>query len=94
VLFVALARLDRSQFFFSGLWQVLPLEGVDLARLKIASAGPSSWKDQSHGKKDNAGKTDECVKYIGDRALHLANAGYTMPEIGELVKYPPELDKI
>ena len=33
----------------------------------------------------------DAFKYIHDRTLHLANAGYTMPEIGELVQYPPEL---
>jgi len=33
----------------------------------------------------------DAFKYIHDRSLHLANAGYTMPEIGELVQYPPEL---
>lgn len=35
----------------------------------------------------------DAFKYIHDRSLHLANAGYTMPEIGELVQYPPELAK-
>ncbi|TKV82237.1 MBL fold metallo-hydrolase [Bradyrhizobium elkanii] len=35
----------------------------------------------------------DAFKFIHDRSLHLANAGYTMPEIGELVKLPPELDR-
>ncbi|MGL9620955.1 alkyl sulfatase dimerization domain-containing protein [Bradyrhizobium sp. U531] len=35
----------------------------------------------------------DAFKFIHDRSLHLANAGYTMPEIGELVKLPPELEK-
>lgn len=33
----------------------------------------------------------DAFKYIHDRSLHLANAGYTLPEIGEMVQYPPEL---
>jgi alkyl sulfatase BDS1-like metallo-beta-lactamase superfamily hydrolase len=32
-------------------------------------------------------------KFIHDRALHLANSGYTMPEIGDMVHLPPELAK-
>lgn len=35
----------------------------------------------------------DAFKFIHDRSLHLANAGYTMPEIGELVKLPPELER-
>ncbi|MBH5367275.1 MBL fold metallo-hydrolase [Bradyrhizobium sp. CNPSo 4016] len=35
----------------------------------------------------------DAFKFIHDRSLHLANAGYTMPEIGEMVKLPPELDR-
>jgi len=34
----------------------------------------------------------DVFKFIQDRSLHLANAGHTMPEIGDLVKLPPELD--
>ncbi|KLK90861.1 hypothetical protein AA309_23365 [Microvirga vignae] len=35
----------------------------------------------------------DAFKFIHDRSLHLANAGYTLPEIGELVQYPPELER-
>lgn len=35
----------------------------------------------------------DAFKFIHDRSLHLVNAGYTMPEIGELVKLPPELER-
>jgi alkyl sulfatase BDS1-like metallo-beta-lactamase superfamily hydrolase len=35
----------------------------------------------------------DAFKFIHDRALHLANSGYTMPEIGEMVRLPPELDR-
>jgi alkyl sulfatase BDS1-like metallo-beta-lactamase superfamily hydrolase len=33
----------------------------------------------------------DVFKFIHDRSLHLANEGYTMPEIGEMVELPPEL---
>jgi alkyl sulfatase BDS1-like metallo-beta-lactamase superfamily hydrolase len=35
----------------------------------------------------------DVFKFIHDRALHLANAGHTMPEIGDMVQLPPALDK-
>jgi len=36
-------------------------------------------------------KYRDAFKYIHDQALHLANQGYTMVEIAELLKLPPEL---
>jgi len=36
-------------------------------------------------------KYRDAFKYIHDQALHLANQGYTMLEIGERLKLPPEL---
>lgn len=38
-------------------------------------------------------KYRDAFKYIHDQALHLANQGYTMVEIGEMLKLPPELDQ-
>lgn len=35
----------------------------------------------------------DAFKFIHDRALHLANSGHTMPEIGEMVRMSPELAK-
>jgi alkyl sulfatase BDS1-like metallo-beta-lactamase superfamily hydrolase len=35
----------------------------------------------------------DAFKYIHDRSLHLANSGYTMPEIGDMVQLPPELEE-
>ncbi len=35
----------------------------------------------------------DAFKFIHDRALHLANEGYTLPEIGDMVAMPPELAK-
>jgi len=35
----------------------------------------------------------DAFKYIHDRSLHLANSGYSLPQIGEMVKLPPTLAK-
>jgi alkyl sulfatase BDS1-like metallo-beta-lactamase superfamily hydrolase len=35
----------------------------------------------------------DSFKFIHDRSLHLANQGYTMPEIGEMVVLPDALQK-
>ncbi|EGC3163012.1 TPA: MBL fold metallo-hydrolase [Escherichia coli] len=36
-------------------------------------------------------KTRDTIKYIHDQTLHLANQGYTMNEIGDMIKLPPAL---
>lgn len=33
-------------------------------------------------------------RYINDQTLHLANKGYTMTEIAEVVRFPPELERV
>jgi alkyl sulfatase BDS1-like metallo-beta-lactamase superfamily hydrolase len=38
-------------------------------------------------------KYRDTFKFIHDRSLHLANSGYTMPEIGDMVVLPDELQK-
>jgi alkyl sulfatase BDS1-like metallo-beta-lactamase superfamily hydrolase len=35
----------------------------------------------------------DAFKYIHDRSLHLANSGYSLPQIGDMVKLPPALAK-
>ncbi|MBW9054539.1 alkyl/aryl-sulfatase [Rhizobium mesosinicum] len=40
---------------------------------------------------DHIEKYRDVFKFIHDRSLHLANSGYTMPEIGTMVELPPEL---
>jgi alkyl sulfatase BDS1-like metallo-beta-lactamase superfamily hydrolase len=35
----------------------------------------------------------DAFKYIHDRSMHLANNGYTMPQLGDMVKLPPTLAK-
>ncbi|EKT5609065.1 MBL fold metallo-hydrolase [Escherichia coli] len=40
---------------------------------------------------DYIGKYRDTIKYIHDQTLHLANQGYTMNEIGDMIKLPPAL---
>ena len=42
---------------------------------------------------DYVGKYRDTIKYIHDQTLHLANEGYTMNEIGNMIKLPPALAK-
>ncbi len=42
---------------------------------------------------DHIKKYRNVFKYIHDQSLRLANKGYTMVEIGEMIKLPPELEK-
>jgi alkyl sulfatase BDS1-like metallo-beta-lactamase superfamily hydrolase len=35
----------------------------------------------------------DAFKFIHDRSMHLANSGYTMPQLGDMVKLPPVLAK-
>ncbi len=42
--------------------------------------------------KEHVAKQRDTYKYLHDRVLHLANKGYTMDEIGDMVKLPAELD--
>lgn len=41
---------------------------------------------------DYIGKYRDTIKYIHDQTLHLANQGYTMNEVGNMVKLPPALE--
>lgn len=41
---------------------------------------------------DYMGKYRDTIKYIHDQTLHLANQGYTMNEIGNMIKLPPALE--
>lgn len=40
---------------------------------------------------DYVSKYRDTIKYIHDQTLHLANRGYTMNEIGNMLKLPPSL---
>lgn len=40
---------------------------------------------------DYIGKYRDTIKYIHDQTLHLANQGYTMNEIGNMIQLPPAL---
>lgn len=42
---------------------------------------------------DYIGKYRDTIKYIHDQTLHLANQGYTMNEIGNMIHLPETLDK-
>ncbi|MFV9691887.1 MAG: alkyl/aryl-sulfatase [Desulfobacteria bacterium] len=42
--------------------------------------------------KEHVAKQRDTYKFLHDRVLHLANKGYTMDEIGDMVKLPAELD--
>ncbi len=42
--------------------------------------------------KEHVAKQRDTYKFLHDRVLHLANQGYTMDEIGDMVKLPAELD--
>ncbi|EFP6234294.1 MBL fold metallo-hydrolase [Salmonella enterica] len=41
---------------------------------------------------DYIGKYRDTIKYIHDQTLHLANQGYTMNEIGDMIKLPKNLE--
>lgn len=41
---------------------------------------------------DYMGKYRDTIKYIHDQTLHLANQGYTMNDIGNMIKLPPALE--
>ncbi|WP_306292088.1 alkyl sulfatase dimerization domain-containing protein, partial [Salmonella enterica] len=40
---------------------------------------------------DYIGKYRDTITFIHDQTLHLANQGYTMNEIGDMIKLPPAL---
>lgn len=40
---------------------------------------------------DYVGKYRDTIKYIHDQTLHLANQGYTLNEVGDMIKLPPSL---
>ncbi len=40
---------------------------------------------------DYIGKYRDTIKYIHDQTLHLANQGYTLNEVGDMIKLPPAL---
>jgi alkyl sulfatase BDS1-like metallo-beta-lactamase superfamily hydrolase len=42
---------------------------------------------------DHIEKYRDTIKYIHDQALHLANQGYTMTEIGDMIHLPPSLQQ-
>ena len=68
--------------------QTLDLWG-DQAEVLFA---PHMWPVWGNGEvREHIENYRDTFKYIHDRALHLANAGYTMPEIGDMVQLPPEL---
>lgn len=53
---------------------------------------PHQWPVWDNAKVvDHIEKYRDAFKFIHDRSLHLANSGYTLPEIGEMVELPPEL---
>jgi alkyl sulfatase BDS1-like metallo-beta-lactamase superfamily hydrolase len=55
---------------------------------------PHQWPVWENAKiVDHIEKYRDAFKFIHDQSLHLANSGYTMPEIGEMVQLPPELAK-
>lgn len=55
---------------------------------------PHTWPvwDNQHIN-DYIGKYRDTIKYIHDQTLHLANQGYTMNEIGNMIHLPETLDK-
>ncbi|EAA7605981.1 MBL fold metallo-hydrolase [Salmonella enterica] len=48
------------------------------------------WGNQNIN--DYIGKYRDTIKYIHDQTLHLANQGYTMNEIGDMIKLPKNLE--
>jgi len=53
---------------------------------------PHHWPTWGNARiTDSVEKYRDAFKYIHDQALHLANQGYTMIEIAEKLKLPPEL---
>jgi len=54
---------------------------------------PHHWPTWGSDKiKAHVAKQRDTYKYIHDQVLRLANHGYTMDEIGDIVKYPKSLD--
>jgi alkyl sulfatase BDS1-like metallo-beta-lactamase superfamily hydrolase len=69
----------------------LTLWGKDVETLFASHHWPT-WGNQNINKLIKSQR--DLYKYINDQTLHLANQGYTMLEIGEMMKLPPELDKV
>lgn len=55
---------------------------------------PHTWPVWSNARiNEHIEKYRDTFRYIHDQALHLANQGYTMDEIGEMVRLPDALEK-
>lgn len=70
--------------------ETLDMWGSDVEVLYMPHTWPV-WGNQHIN--DYIGKYRDTIKYIHDQTLHLANQGYTMNEIGNMIKLPPALDK-
>lgn len=73
------------------LQELLSLWGKD-AEVLFASHHWPTWGNQNINKLIKSQR--DLYKYINDQTLHLANQGYTMHEIAETLRLPPELDKV
>ncbi|MGB7159720.1 MAG: alkyl sulfatase dimerization domain-containing protein [Tepidisphaeraceae bacterium] len=82
------AKTRDSRKWVTYLDQALDMWGKDMQVM----FAPHHWP--TWGNKEcvvSIEKYRDVFKYIHDQSLHLANKGYTMLEIGEMVKLPPEL---
>lgn len=70
--------------------ETLDMWGNDVEVLYMPHTWPV-WGNQHIN--DYISKYRDTLKYIHDQTLHLANQGYTMNEIGNMITLPPALDK-
>lgn len=82
------AKTRDTSKWTSYLNQTLDLWGSQAEVLFMPHTWPV-WGNQYIN--DYIGKYRDTIKYIHDQTLHLANQGYTMNEIGNMVKLPPAL---
>ena len=82
------AKTRDTSKWTSYLNQTLDLWGSQAEVLFMPHTWPV-WGNQHIN--DYIGKYRDTIKYIHDQTLHLANQGYTMNEIGNMVKLPPAL---
>lgn len=82
------AKTRDTSKWASYLNQTLDLWGSQAEVLFMPHTWPV-WGNQHIN--DYIGKYRDTIKYIHDQTLHLANQGYTMNEIGNMVKLPPAL---
>lgn len=85
------AQVRNAVNWWKGLDQCITTFGDDVEVIFAQHHWPM-WGNENINK--YLAKQRNVYKFIHDRTLHLTNQGYTMLEIGDMVKLPPGLDKV